>query len=335
MYYYKYKFVSPDPLFAEIKEDLISYFDAGLVDDLMFPRWTKLCLQKLGRSSYPIIPTLLFIDAFEAKLPPDFIGVREAWLTTSICSPTFRKPGAFYQQITTQLDKPFDPCNPLVNCDPCNPDILVVTTKTTTDVTHPIRLSHLLVPGNITAQNLSDQVHGNQGVTPAWSFDHNTWQNIIPPHCESMGCLNLHASGPDTFDIRDGKFVTNFRIGDVVLIYYASHKDNDGYELIPENYRIQEFIKAYIRMKLFESIMHKPSDEGYQVSQAKFMLYKQMHDEAFVMADIEIKKKTVYERAYAIRRDMHRNDKYQRGLYNNYRRWGGRGLPSSSWGLND
>lgn len=315
-YYYKYKFVSPDPLFARVKEELKSYFDAGMVDDLLFPVWTEKCLRKLGRSSWKINTTLLFIDTFEARLPPDFMAVREAWLTATTFSPAYRKPGAFYQQITTVLNKPYDVCNPAVNCDPCNPDILTVVAKTNTEVIMPIQLKHLLVPGNISVRK-----------------DCTTPQS--PINCEGFDCLNFSASGLDSFDIRDNKMVTNFREGDIYLTYYSSQSDENGYQLIPDNFRVQEFIEAFIKQKLFEQLFNMPTDETFQQTQYKFQLYKQMADEAFIMADIEIKKKTIYERAYGIRKDQHRNDKYRRGIYNNEWRWDRGGRSASSWGLNE
>lgn len=305
-YYYKYKFVSPEPLFARVKEELKSYFDTGAVDDLMFPIWTNKCLSKLGRSSWKINQTLLFLDNFEAKLPPDYIAPREVWLTSCITPYEFRKPGAFYQQITTVLNKPYDPCNPAVNCDPCNPDILTVVTKTTTDVTHSFTLKHLLKPGNI----------------------------HIRQDC-NVGCLNYSADGPDTFDIRDGKIITNFRSGDIFLIYYSEQRDESGYQLIPENYRIQEFIEAFLKQKVFEQLYNQITDETFNQIERKYITYKQMADEAYIIADIEIKKKTIYEKAYAIRKEQHRFDPYIIAMYGNAWRWRGGGMPASSWGLNE
>ena len=116
-----------------LRRKLKSYFDAGVVDDLMFPLWTDDCMKKLGKASYKIMPVLLFIDAFEARLPPDFDTVREAWLTMTGFSPIYRKPGAFYENITTVVNKPYDACNPALDCDPCNPDIITVVTKTQTE----------------------------------------------------------------------------------------------------------------------------------------------------------------------------------------------------------
>lgn len=311
-YYYKYKFISPEPLFARVKEEMKSYFDANSVDDLMFPIWTQKCLAKLGRSSLKIVPALLFMDAFEAKLPPDFVAVRECWLTAQLLSPTYRKPGAYYQQITTVLNKPYDPCDQALNCDPCNPDILTVTVKTQTEVTQPIRLKYLLTPGNI---------HCHQD-------------------CGDLGCLNTNANRFGltkeglNFDIRDGKLITNFREGDVYLIYYSSQRDDAGYQLIPDNYRIQEFIEAFLKQKIFEQLYNQITDETFNQIREKYLFYKQLADEAYILADIEIKKKTIYEKAQGIRRDTHRFDPYTAQMYGEAWRWRGAGWPASSWGLN-
>lgn len=310
-YYYKYKFVSPEPLFARVKEEMKSYFDSNAVDDLMFPVWTEKCLKKLGRSSYKIIPALLFMDNFEAKLPPDFVAAREVWLTAQMLSPTFRRPGAFYQQITITLNKPYDPCNQEVNCDPCNPDITTVVTKTQTEVTQNIKLKYLLTPGNISV--LSD--------------------------CQ-LGSLNSNARNfgmtreDMTFDIRDGKLITNFREGDIVLIYYSDQRDESGQQLIPDNYRIQEYIEAFLKQKLFEQLYNQITDETFNQIREKYLFYKQLAEEAYIIADIEIKKKTIYEKARGIRQDRHRFDPYVAMMYGDSWRWRGGSWPASSWGLN-
>lgn len=312
-YYYKYKFVSPDALFARVKEELKSYFDANSVDDLMFPVWTEKCLKKLGRSSYKIVQALLFMDNFEAKLPPDFVAPREVWLTAQMLSPMFRKPGAFFQQITTVLNKPYDPCNPALNCDPCNPDIVTVVTKTQTEVTQPIRLKYLLKPGNI----------------------------HIRDNCDTLGCMNVNArhfglcKDDQTFDIRDGKLVTNFRQGDVFVIYYSDQRDDSGQQLIPDNYRIQEFIEAFLKQKIFEQLYNQINDETFNQIEKKYLFYKQLADEAYILADIEVKKKTIFEKAREIRQDRHRFDPYTAQMYGNSWRWRGGTWPASSWGLNN
>lgn len=310
-YYYKYKFVSPEPLFARVKEEMKSYFDSNAVDDLMFPIWTEKCLKKLGRSSYKIVQALLFMDNFEAKLPPDFVAVREVWLTAEMLSPIFRKPGAFYQQITTTLNKPYDPCNQEINCDPCNPDIITVVTKTQTEVTQNVRLKYLLSPGNISV--LSECKLGSM----------------------NSNAMHFGLTREDmTFDIRDSKLITNFREGDVFLIYYSDQRDEVGQQLVPDNYRIQEYIEAFLKQKIFEQLYNQIVDETFNQIREKYLFYKQLADEAYILADIEIKKKTIYEKARGIRQDRHRFDPYAAQMYGESWRWRGGSWPASSWGLN-
>jgi|SRR5581483_11014870 len=334
-YYYKYKFVSPDPLFARIKEELKSYFDAGMVDDLLFPLWTDDCLKKLGRSSWPIQQAILWQDNFESKLPPDFVDVREAWLTTTTFGPEFQLPGSFYRSITTTLGKSYDVCNPAVSCDPCNPDILEVVTKTTETVTRPIRLKYLLKPGNIYLNRPggSHRTISQREAFYAQPPGIQAAQVDFPllPEDVGLGCLNYSSTAEDTFDIRDGKFITNFRHGEIFLIYYAMHTDNAGYQLIPENYRIQEYIRSYLKQKIFEQLFNQITDESFQQIERKYVMYKQQADEAYIMADIEVKKQTIYQRAYAIRRDERRLRPYEYGHW--WRRWYG-SMPNSSWGWN-
>jgi hypothetical protein len=51
-------------LYATVKEELKSYFDTGAVDDLLFPTYVNKCLSKLGKTSYKITETPLYIEKF-------------------------------------------------------------------------------------------------------------------------------------------------------------------------------------------------------------------------------------------------------------------------------
>jgi len=83
-YYYKYQFISPESVYAIVREELKSYFDTGAVDDLMFPTYLNKCLNKLGKSSYAISETVLHIENFEARLPDNFRAVREPWMCAEL-----------------------------------------------------------------------------------------------------------------------------------------------------------------------------------------------------------------------------------------------------------
>ena len=54
-YRHNYNFISPEPIFAIIKEELKAYYDTGSIDDIMFNTYLNKCLNKLGLATYTIV----------------------------------------------------------------------------------------------------------------------------------------------------------------------------------------------------------------------------------------------------------------------------------------
>jgi hypothetical protein len=90
--------------------------------------------------------------------------------------------------------------------------------------------------------------------------------------------------------------------------------------LIPDNYRIREYIEAFIKYKVFETLSNQINDETFQQIQAKLAYYKQLSEEAFIMADIEIKKQDAYAKQRRIKNDLNRFNMYE--LPSEYVRYG-------------
>ena len=302
-YYYKYNFTSPEIVYSTIKEELKSYFDTGAVDDLMFPTYTDKCLRKLGRSSYVISEQLLHIEDFEARLPDNFFAVREAWLCTSVNGYPYRSANSFYSQASSQDTIQVSPVIsngvPCTNaacttgCPECMPELIQAVYKTNNEMNVAYTKQYLLKPGNIS----------------------------VRANC-TLDCRNIGSSSADSFDIRDNKFVTNFRNGTVYLIFYATEYDNAGNQMIPDNYRIREYVEAFIKYKVFETLSNQINDETFQQIQQKLVYYKQMSEEAFIMADIEIKKQDAYAKQRRIKNDLNRFNMYE--LPNRTNRYGRR-----------
>jgi hypothetical protein len=162
------------------------------------------------------------------------------------------------------------------------PDLIQAVYKTNNELNRTFRKEYLLTPGNISVRD----------------------------HCD-LQCSNLGASGPDSFDIRDNKFVTNFRNGTVYLVFYANEFDEQQNQLIPDNYRIREYIEAFIKFKMFETLTNQTNDETFQQLQQKMVYYKQQSDEAYIMADLEIKKQTVYQKQRAIKSQLNKFQMYE------------------------
>lgn len=277
--YYQYNFVSPEPLISLVKEELKSYIDTGAIDDSIWSIYVDKCLNKLGKGMLKLVPTTLELCNYEARLPDDFNSIREAWLCTN-CSSSYQLPGADYQEVTacstsTLLTRD-------TYCSDCTPEVIKVAYKTTHQAIAYYSKQYLLKPGNI-----------------------NTLESC------SKDCKNIGSSSPDEFDIIGNKFRTNFSSGDVYILYYSKEYDPiTGYQLIPDNYRIQEYIEAFIKQKVFEQLSNQVTDETYNQIQQKAQYYKQAADEAFIMADIESKKDTIYKKHTKAVRDKNRFKKY-------------------------
>jgi hypothetical protein len=302
-YYYRYNFTSPEIIYSTVKEELKSYFDTGAVDDLMFPTYTDKCLRKLGRATYVISEELLNVDDFEARLPDNFFAVREAWLCTSVNGYPYRSANSFYSQAASEDTIQVSPiisggraCTNYECHDPncngeCMPELIQAVYKTNNELNISYKREYLLKPGNISVKG----------------------------KC-SLDCANFGSSAPDSFDIRDNKFVTNFRHGKVYLIFYATEYDNLGNQMIPDNYRIREYIEAFIKYKVFETLSNQVNDETFDQIQKKLAYYKQLAEEAYIMADIEIKKQDVYAKQRRVNQDLNRNNMYE--LPSEYVRYG-------------
>jgi hypothetical protein len=311
-YYYKYNFVSPDIVYSVVKEELKSYFDTGAVDDLLFPTYLDKALRKLGRSSYVITEQFLHIEDFQARLPDNFYAVREAWMCTEVPLLPYQSANSFYSQAvsetTIQLnpvtvggtDCSNDQCHQPGCVGDCMPELIQAVYKTNHQTTRSFKREYLLKPGNISAKQ-----HCEVGYVDGWN-------NQSSPGSSSL----------DSFDIRDNKFVTNFRNGTVNLIMYCTEYDNLGNQMMPDNYRIREYVEAFIKYKVMETLTNQINDETFNQLQQKLVYYKQLADEAFIMADIEIKKQDSWTKQRRVVNDLNRFNMYE--LPNRTNRYGWR-----------
>lgn len=285
--YYKQKFVSPVRLYAEVQEELRSYFESSMVDNTMFPVWTNQCIQKLGLAAFPIKETIMSIQNFQHRLSDDFHAVREAW-SCSTHEEVWQLPSALYQQITpntkalitSRLDVGNLYCDLCQNCQ--YPDVIQAIYKTTEQVAFQFRKTELLTPGNINTSCPKD-----------------------------LWCANWNAVSKNSYDIRDNKLVTTFCDGIVYMLYYSDGLNSDAEQLVPDSYYTKEFIKAFLKQKLFEQIFNQTTDETFNQSQQKYSFYKSLADESYILADVENKKETVYRKQRKIKQTLSRNQRYE------------------------
>lgn len=282
-YYYRYQFTTPTPIFALVKEEFRSYFDSTAVDDTLFPIWTNQCLQRLGKSSYEIIPAILHVENHKATLPDDFKSVREAWMCKEVVDGT-RASSAVYNQIlatSTRID------HTDVRCDICNecvnPPLIQAIYKTTGEVLFSYKQEYLLSPGTI-----------NEITCP-----------------QDLYCANFNSIAPNSYDVKGNKFLTTVKDAKIYLLYYSEQFDQNDNQLIPDTFYIKKYIEAYLKQKIMEQIFNQTSDESFNQVKTKLQMYTQQADEFYILADTDNKKETVDRKVRAIKRVQHRFDKYQ------------------------
>ena len=91
--------------------------------------------------------------------------------------------------------------------------------------------------------------------------------------------------------------------------------------MVPDNYRIKEFVEAFLKFKVFETLTNQCNDETFNQLQQKRIDYKQAADEAFILADIEVKKQTVYQKQRSLKSSLSRNQMYELPSNRYSRRW--------------
>ena len=265
------------------------------------------CLEKLGRAAKPIIPVVLFVEDFTARLPDNFYAVREAWYCNWSDGGTYKSPSAYYTQTsdlntiqvsplvtdgvqTSNCDDPLDPA--------CISSIVQAVYKTVEELPrNSYKRSFLLKPGAISMEENCE-------------YDYNE-TSALYGSLAGVGSPVPYSGDFDSFDIHDNKFVTTFRNGIVEVLMYADNFDNLGSQLIPDNFRIREYIEAFLKYKVFETLTNQVNDETFNQLQQKMLMYKQMADEAYILAESEIKKQTIHEKQRRIKKSLKRFDKYE------------------------
>lgn len=272
MNYYKYNFISPARIYAIVKEELKSYFDTGVVDDVLFPIWTKKCLDKLGRGSYDITEGVVYIKDGKGYLPDDFKDMRYAW-TCTVLEKWYKEPSNIYSsEIKTTSTKLYDSSD--VKCSPCDtclsPDTIEVIYKTNNSKIFRFKRDVILVPKN-----------------------------------------QVVSRATETYEIKDGVlYVDCIDEGHVNIVYYVNSDDDCGDIMVPENYAIDEYIEAFLKYKCFEIIFNSVSDESVNILSAKLQRYENQQALKYVLANTETKKRTLSDNIRSINRDRKRLRKY-------------------------
>lgn len=306
------KFISPEPIYSRIKEDMKSYFNTGVVDDLMFPVWTKDCLDEFKSTYLPIESAVIDLFNRKAPLPCDFKLVREVWVCATMTKGPIQSPFTFYYQTDCRINPTFIGCSEC-NSPECNPD----SSNTPTPVALPNLCDLHLNNTNSCMCEAGDQFRVTHKVQTNMSFDFTVEGMLMPGNYKTMNkcwnhspnksCHSLH-----TFDINDNNITTSFSNGTIFLLYYADpYIDEDGYYEVPDGDKFNKFLLYYIKFMLYQQLYEQSTEESYRIlkdkrDDAEFRMFN-----AREIAKQEAMARNIYDVQKAIVRSYNKNRRFQ------------------------
>lgn len=257
---YQYDFVSSEEIISQVKEELRSYFQTGVIDDVLFPRYISSCLKKMGDAVFKKEKNIFYVENYSFNLPENFKNERDLILVTPQ-NATYKIPsGSLFEQKTYSIT-PID--NKDIGCGNslCIPKEINVTYKTDTSVTQSFICRERLHSGEVYTNSMM-----------AGMIDNNNLNNSMY-----------------TYKKIDNKILLYFQTAYVYMLYYAIDYDINGFLMIPDNERIIQYISSYLKYKCFETIYNNVTDETYKQVESKFIFYRgEMYDNKAI-AETEIR----------------------------------------------
>jgi hypothetical protein len=240
MQYENTNFITAEPLIAEVKQELKSYFEAGAISEVLIPTFIDQALRKLKVLIYKPEEVVLNFQNYKSELPCDFALVDYALIYNSnvLWSPGVNAlTGYWYKGIDCTQG-----CTD--NCDTKYEIYETITVPT---------------PGyNITMKE------------PKWIRVYHGSKAFCTEDCPNIG-----SSSTDIIQIHPNKSVSStFESGCVYVKYFSRPMDDDGIPMIPEIYEVEEYIKAYLKFKFFETLWHSVVDESARQVESKLQYYK-------------------------------------------------------------
>lgn len=247
MKYRQFNYITAEPLIAEIKEELKSYFDAGAVSEIMLPTYVDQCLRKLKYLPLKPEDAVIVIENFVSRLPEDFFLLDYAvtYDTNQLVTGAIPTTTGYYFK-SLECSGTCD-----TNCFPdCDPKYEV--------------FEKITIPSQLGFNRI-------EMVKPRWiRVYYGATQFCV------SGCPNLSKKSKDTMTIHDrGSVSTNFQKGCVYIRYFSRPLDDNNIPMIPEQIEIEEYIKSHMKFKLFEQLMNSVVDETFNQVKYKFEYYKQ------------------------------------------------------------
>lgn len=275
----RFDLISSEQVYAEVRENLSSYFTVGAMDDLLFDRWTSDIMSKFGRSvlnkKYAAIP----LHNKKGELPENTKYVDEVWSCDVVQSEMITLPTFVLTTKTYTIDGDMEVCNKDVDlgCSPCSDATYTVYTKDRRGLMFRYKSSRRMYPS-----------------------DYSLCMNSCRPKLDS---------GPDSYQIVGNSIYTVSDMDVVHMVYYEESRNEEGELMIPDDVRLKDVIINYITMKLYKKLYDNTSDESVSTLRVKYSESKLEYNMSYTAYDTWLKKQTKSGLTNSINNSRNRFDK--------------------------
>ena len=254
-----YDWISTESIVAQLKEELRSYFETGVIDDGMFPMYVDHCLKKVGMTMLESVDEIIPLRNKKAILPEGVVFLNDVLYAGDEQNIKGNIPGGtnMYNQTTTEVVLQPDGT---INV-PGNPEVgstVQIVERTTNRLLNTYDIVTRLRPASLQAKNM----------------------------CEDSRFKKFY-DYPYYYDVNGRILTTNHPDGELLIRYKRYRTDDDGYPMVPDNVTMQDLVQYYLRYKIFEQLWNSVTDESYAQMQNKMQYYEQKYNDALIMARTE------------------------------------------------
>ena len=273
MKYNNYKYITSEPLVAEVKQELKTYFEAGAVSEVLIPTFVDQALRKLNVLALRPEEAVVRIEDYKSEMPYDFYLLD---YVLSYSSEVFWDVAVNSVVGTWYKDIQVDGCS------------------TSSSVEMFERIS-IPMPGfRISMKD------------PKWIRVYFESTSLCTENCQ-----NLKVSSTDIIKINQHKKISaTFQEGCLYVKYFSRPVDDHGMVMIPEVLEVEEYVKSYLKFKFFEQMWHSVMDESSKQVETKLQYYKREQLEKLQAAYNILMSKTKQQMADSIVRTRNRFSKF-------------------------
>lgn len=254
---------------AEIKSSMEQYNSAGLIDDISVHSWIIDAMNELGCLTTTRIEDVISIKNNKGSLPEGFkslyIAVKcepHVYTIDENCDKDILQDIYFYgtREIVNST---------WLQCDPCDVDV-----------------NETLV---VEKFYLHNGLRGNKYYNNVKPLKLKLTPYVKRTKCDK-DCANFKMnSAVDEISINNKTIYTNFKEGNIFIIYNGYDKDEEGYVIIPDTpeENVYKYVKAYVKREIIKKILENSDNTTNE--QFLYSLYENDVNKYISRASGEIK----------------------------------------------